>query len=133
MLRFPAQAWTGHWHFESHFCRPGQGLAHARSTAPAQFNAFDGEFEATVDWHIEVLEGELPRRASNLVREWAMMYRAEPHYCLFVRFKDGVAGRKRSRPEELTGALAPLRDEQFFSGVDVDHRVRDNPDKKISN
>lgn len=45
----------------------------------------------------------------------------EPHYCLFVRFKDGVTGRARLRPEELTGALAPLRDEQFFEQVFIDH------------
>ena len=24
----------------------------------------------------------------------------EPHYCLFVRFKDGVAGHVQLRPEE---------------------------------
>ena len=34
----------------------------------------------------------------------------EPHYCLFVRFKDGVAGRLQLRLEELTVALAPLLD-----------------------
>jgi hypothetical protein len=45
----------------------------------------------------------------------------ERHYCLFVRFKDGAAGRVRLRPEELTGALAPLRDEQFFQRVFIDH------------
>jgi hypothetical protein len=45
----------------------------------------------------------------------------EPHYCLFVRFKDGVAGRLQLRPEELTGALAPLRDEQFFGQVFIDY------------
>ena len=33
----------------------------------------------------------------------------EPRYCLFVRFKDGVAGRIQLRPEELTGALAPAK------------------------
>jgi hypothetical protein len=42
----------------------------------------------------------------------------EPHYCLFVRFKDGAAGRVRLRPEQLTGVLAPLRDEQFFERAD---------------
>jgi hypothetical protein len=31
----------------------------------------------------------------------------EPHYGLFVRFKDWVAGRLQLRPEELAGALAP--------------------------
>ena len=44
----------------------------------------------------------------------------EPHYRLFVRFKDGVAGRLQLQPEELTGALAPLRDEQFFGRVFID-------------
>lgn len=45
----------------------------------------------------------------------------EPAYCLFVRFKDGLAGRVQLRPE-LTGALAPLRNEQFFrQGI---HRLR---------
>ncbi|HVN05873.1 MAG TPA: DUF2442 domain-containing protein [Bryobacteraceae bacterium] len=45
----------------------------------------------------------------------------EPHYCLFVQFKDGVAGRLQLRPEELTGALAPLRDAEFFGQVYIDH------------
>ena len=44
----------------------------------------------------------------------------EPQYCLFVQFKDGLAGRVRLRKEELTGALAPLRDEQFFEQVFID-------------
>jgi hypothetical protein len=44
----------------------------------------------------------------------------EPDYCLFVRFKDGLSGRIRFQPEELTGALAPLRDVQFFNRVYVD-------------
>jgi len=45
----------------------------------------------------------------------------EPRYCLFVRFKDGVAGRLQFRPEELSGALAPLLDEQFFGKVFIDY------------
>ena len=45
----------------------------------------------------------------------------EPHYRLFVRFKDGVAGHVQLRPEDLTGALAPLRDEQFFRQVFIDY------------
>jgi hypothetical protein len=45
----------------------------------------------------------------------------EPHYCLYIRFKDGLAGRVRLRLEELTGALAPLRDEQFFEQVFIDY------------
>ena len=37
-----------------------------------------GEFEATVDIATrEVLEGQLPRRALNLVREWAIMHKEE--------------------------------------------------------
>ena len=45
----------------------------------------------------------------------------EPGHCLFVRFKDGVSGRVRLRREELTGALAPLRDERFFERVFIDY------------
>ncbi len=44
----------------------------------------------------------------------------EPHYRLFVRFKDGVTGHVQLRPEDLTGALAPLLDEQFFGQVFID-------------
>ena len=46
--------------------------------------------------------------------------KAEPDYCLFVRFKDGLTGRVRLREEELTGALAPLRDARFFERVFID-------------
>ena len=45
----------------------------------------------------------------------------EPQYCLFVRFKDGLTGRVRLRREELTGVLAPLRDERFFEQVFIDY------------
>ena len=44
----------------------------------------------------------------------------EPDCCLFVRFKDGLSGRIRLRPEELTGVLAPLREPQFFNRVFID-------------
>jgi hypothetical protein len=44
----------------------------------------------------------------------------EPDYRLFVRFKDGLAGRVQLRPEELTGALAPLLDAGFFEQVFID-------------
>ena len=46
--------------------------------------------------------------------------RAEPGYCLFVRFKDGLSGRVRLREEDLTGVLAPLRDAEFFEQVFID-------------
>lgn len=45
----------------------------------------------------------------------------EQHYCIFVRFKDGVSGRVQLRPEELTGALAPLLNKHFFEQVFVDN------------
>ena len=44
----------------------------------------------------------------------------EPDSWLFVRFRDGLSGRVRLRPEELTGALAPLREPQFFNRVFID-------------
>ena len=44
----------------------------------------------------------------------------EPEYCLFVRFKDGLAGRVRLPLEDLTGVLAPLRDMQFFRRVYIE-------------
>jgi Protein of unknown function (DUF2442) len=45
----------------------------------------------------------------------------EPNYSLFVRFKDGASGRIRLSPDQLTGALAPLRDPQFFAQVFIDN------------
>jgi hypothetical protein len=46
---------------------------------------------------------------------WDMVeVKPEPGYCLFVRFKDGLSGRVRLREEDLTGALAPLRDVRLF-------------------
>lgn len=44
----------------------------------------------------------------------------EPGYCLFVRFADGLSGRVQLHHEELTGALAPLRDLRFFERVFID-------------
>jgi hypothetical protein len=46
--------------------------------APPHFHARYGEFEATVDiGTLEVLQGELPRRAFGLVQEWAMIHKEE--------------------------------------------------------
>ena len=47
----------------------------------------------------------------------------EPDCCLFVRFRDGLSGRIRFRAEELSGALAPLREPQFFNRVFIDPGV----------
>ena len=44
----------------------------------------------------------------------------QPGYRLFVRFKDGMAGVVQLRREDLTGALAPLSDVQFFEQVYID-------------
>ena len=44
----------------------------------------------------------------------------EPEYCLFVRFKDGLTGRVQLHLEDLTGALAPLRDQDFFGRVYIE-------------
>ena len=44
----------------------------------------------------------------------------EPDYCLFVRFKDGLRGRVRLHREDLTGALGPLLDVDFFKRVYID-------------
>ena len=46
--------------------------------APPHFHALYGEFEALIDIRtLEVLEGQLPRRALALVLEWAQEHRAE--------------------------------------------------------
>ena len=46
--------------------------------APPHFHARYGEFEATIDIAtLEVIEGDLPNRAFNLAREWAMIHREE--------------------------------------------------------
>lgn len=44
----------------------------------------------------------------------------EPNYHLSVRFKDGLAGRVRLQESEMTGALAALRDVEFFERVYID-------------
>ncbi|MBC7928782.1 MAG: DUF4160 domain-containing protein [Bryobacteraceae bacterium] len=46
--------------------------------APPHFHARYGEHEATINIStLEVIEGQLPRRALNLVREWAKMHGEE--------------------------------------------------------
>jgi len=45
---------------------------------PPHFHARYGEFEATIEIAtLNILEGEFPGRALNLVQEWAMMHREE--------------------------------------------------------
>ncbi len=46
--------------------------------SPPHFHARYGEHEATIDiGTVEVIDGQLPRRALNLVQEWGMMHREE--------------------------------------------------------
>ena len=45
---------------------------------PPYFHARYGEFEATIEiGTLAVIHGQLPRRALNLVQEWAMIHREE--------------------------------------------------------
>jgi Protein of unknown function (DUF2442) len=46
--------------------------------------------------------------------------KAEPDCRLSVRFKDGLARHIQLQTEELTGALASLRDPEFFRRVYID-------------
>jgi len=46
--------------------------------APPHFHAEYGEFKAIIDiGRLEVIEGQLPRRALALVLDWAELHRAE--------------------------------------------------------
>ena len=46
--------------------------------APPHFHALHGEFQATIDIErLRVIEGELPRRALELVLDWAEIHKAE--------------------------------------------------------
>ena len=46
--------------------------------APPHFHALYGEYEAVVDIRtVEVVEGDLPRRAMALMLEWAQEHRSE--------------------------------------------------------
>ena len=46
--------------------------------------------------------------------------KSESEHWLSLRFKDGLTGRLQLRPDDLTGALAPLRDPHFFDQVFID-------------
>jgi hypothetical protein len=46
--------------------------------SPPHFHAIYGEHRASVSIHpVVVIEGSLPRRAANLVSEWAALHEAE--------------------------------------------------------
>jgi hypothetical protein len=64
--------------------------------APPHFHARYGDFEATLDLaSLEVIQDQLPRRALNLVQEWAMIHREE---CL----KIGASVAKMRRRQRLS-------------------------------
>ena len=49
-----------------------------RELAPLHFHALYGEFEAQIDIRtLEVIAGQLPKRALNLTIEWAIEHCAE--------------------------------------------------------
>ena len=49
-----------------------------REHAPPHFHALYAEFEAQIDIRtLEFIKGELPRRATALVLEWAAAHRSE--------------------------------------------------------
>ena len=49
-----------------------------REHAPPHFHALYGEFEALIDIRtLDIIKGELPRRALALVLEWAAQHRSE--------------------------------------------------------
>lgn len=49
-----------------------------REHAPPHFHAIYAEYEAEIDIRtLEVLRGDLPRRALAMVLEWAVQHRAE--------------------------------------------------------
>jgi hypothetical protein len=46
--------------------------------APPHFHALYGEYEALIDiQHLNVMRGSLPRRALNLVLDWAELHQNE--------------------------------------------------------
>ncbi len=63
--------------------------------APPHFHARFGEFEATIELGtLDVMQGQLPRRALSLVQEWAMIHREE-------LLDDRRLGRENALPAKL--------------------------------
>ena len=66
---------------------------------PPHFHALYGEFQATIAIEeLKVLEGELPRRALDLVLDWAELHQAELR-------ENWRLARMKSAPRKIT----PLR------------------------
>lgn len=70
---------------------------YVREHPPAHFHAIYGEHEANVSVDTgEVIEGELPKVAARLVREWALLHQRE----LRNNWKRARAGEL---PEKIAG------------------------------
>ena len=66
--------------------------------APPHFHARYGEFEATIEISsLEIIHGQLPRRALSMVEEWAMIHREEL-----------LEDWRRCRVNALPGRIEPL-------------------------
>ncbi len=66
---------------------------------PPHFHAIYGEFQATIAIEeLSVLEGELPRRALDLVLDWAQLHQDELR-----------ENWRLARAKELPKKIAPLR------------------------
>lgn len=66
--------------------------------APPHFHALYGEFEIIINIQtLEVLGGSMPRRATNLVLEWAQQHQGE-------LLEDWLLCEKRQQPKKI----APL-------------------------
>ncbi|MEA1052124.1 DUF4160 domain-containing protein [Lamprobacter modestohalophilus] len=64
--------------------------------APPHFHAEYGEYRATVDIRsLTVMEGKLPRRATELVLDWAELHQTE-------LLRDWELCQQHQQPEEIT-------------------------------
>lgn len=64
--------------------------------APPHFHAEYGEYRATIDIRsLTVMEGKLPRRATELVLDWAELHQTE-------LLRDWELCQQHQQPEEIT-------------------------------
>ena len=68
-----------------------------RDHGPAHFHAVYGEFEVTVEIETGKVNGQFPKRASALVREWNALHKAEL-----------LANWERARRKEPLTPIEPL-------------------------
>jgi hypothetical protein len=71
--------------------------------SPPHFHALYGEFEATIDIEaLNVLEGQIPRRALDLVLDWAEIHRGDPSRRSIKVVSFGKTGSGRGRGKVST-------------------------------